>query len=335
MVATEPTMQLTELLIEDSMKIHKRKHQHERYHRTQLKTMLNRYIPAVYKKPIEFDDYIVTMHDAGHICGSSVGVVEKRSTGRRIAYTGDFKLEPQLLEGGAEAVKSDVLIMESTYAGSDHPNREELVKKFVDEMKETLDNEGTVLLPVFAVGRAQEMLAILNKNGLANRTYMDGMAKAATDIVASHPDFIKDADLLHTAMHKAQWINNKRQKSEAIEGGTIILTTSGMLNGGPVLNYIRQLNRNSKIFLTGYQVEGTNGHKLTNGHPIDIDGEQYKVRTPLSIYDFSAHAGKTDLHEYVKRCNPETVICVHGSAECLRCLLKTSSLRALMHTRRK
>lgn len=314
-IATEPTMQLAELLIEDSMKIHKRKHQHERYHRTELKTMLNRYVPATYGRRIEFDKYNISLHDAGHICGSAISVIESQKTGKRIAYTGDFKMEPQLLEAGAEVVKSDVLIMEATYAGKDHPNREDLVKKFADEVKETLDNGGVALVPVFAVGRAQEMLAVLNKIGLIGVTFMDGMAKAATDIVSSHPDFIKDSDKLEAAVRKSIWINNKRHKTEAVEGGNVILTTSGMLNGGPVLDYIRRLNRHSKIFLTGYQVENTNGDRLMHGKPLDIDGTEYRVKHPFSVYDFSAHAGKTDLHEYVKKSNPETVICVHGSAE--------------------
>ena len=312
LIATEPTMQLAELLIEDSMKIHKRKHQHEHYHKAQLKTMLSRYIPARYGRDIEFENYNISLHDAGHICGSAITLVEKQGSGRRLAYTGDFKVEPQLLESGADTVPCDILIMESTYADKDHPNREELVNKFVSEIKETLDNGGTALLPVFAVGRAQEMLAILNKTGLIDRTYMDGMAKAATDIVDSHPDFIKDSDKLQEAVRKSIWINSRRHRSEAVQGGKIILTTSGMLNGGPVLDYIRRLSKNSKIFLTGYQVEGTNGDRLMKGHPLDVDGEEYRVKTPFSVYDFSAHAGKTELHEYVKKCNPETVICVHG-----------------------
>lgn len=315
MIATEPTMQLAELLIEDSMKIHKRKHQHERYHKAELKVMLNRYVPATYGRKIEFDKYNISLHDAGHICGSAITVVESQKTGRRIAYTGDFKVEPQMLEAGAEVVKSDVLIMESTYANKDHPNREELVEKFAEEVKETLDNGGVALVPVFAVGRAQEMLAILNKIGLIERTYMDGMAKAATDIVVSHPDFIKDSDKLEAAVGKSIWIDSKRHKTEAIQGGHVILTTSGMLNGGPVLNYIRRLNKHSKIFLTGYQVENTNGDRLMRGMPLDIDDEEYKVKHPFSVYDFSAHAGRTDLHKYVKDVNPEKVICVHGSAE--------------------
>lgn len=314
-IATEPTMQLADLLIQDSIKIHKKKHEHEHYNKSDLKTMMGRYAPLRYKNTFDFDKYDITLYDAGHICGSAISLIEKRSSGRRVVYTGDFKIEPQLLEGGAEVVKSDVLILESTYANKDHPNREELAKKLVEEIKETIDNGGTALLPAFAVGRSQEILAILNKNGLIKKTFVDGMARAATEIVANHPDYIKDRELLLGAIRNSMWIEGRRNKNEAVEGGNIIVTTSGMLNGGPVLHYIRRLNRNSKIFLTGYQVENTNGHKLMNGLPLDIDGENYRVKTPFSVYDLSAHAGRSDLHEYVKKSDPQTVICVHGSAE--------------------
>ncbi len=314
-VATEPTMQLADLLIQDSIKIHKKKHEHEHYNKSDLKTMMNRYVPLRYENTFGFDKYDITLYDAGHICGSAISLIEKRGSGKRIVYTGDFKIEPQLLEGGAQIVKSDVLILESTYANKDHPNREELAKKLVEEIKETIDNGGTALLPAFAVGRSQEILAILNKNGLIKRTFVDGMARAATEIVANYPDYIKDRELLLGAIRNSMWIEGRRNKNEAVEGGNIIVTTSGMLNGGPVLHYIRRLNRNSKIFLTGYQVENTNGHKLMNGLPLDIDGENFRVKTPFSVYDLSAHAGRSDLHEYVKKSDPQTVICIHGSAE--------------------
>jgi putative mRNA 3-end processing factor len=85
-----------------------------------------------------------------------------------------------------------------------------------------------------------------------------------------------------------------------------------MLNGGPVLNYITKLNDRSKIFLTGYQVEGTNGSKLLNGQQIKIDESKYLVKTPWVYYDFSAHCGKSDHYKYVKQSNPEMVVCVHG-----------------------
>ncbi len=315
MFATSPTMKLAELLIEDSIKIHRRKHEHERVHKAQLKTMLNRYTPCDYGKEYQFEDYKVAMYDAGHICGSAITLIEKYSNGKRLVYTGDFKIERQLLEGGAEIVKSDVLLLESTYANKDHPDREEMAERMIGEIREIVDNGGVAMLPVFAVGRSQEMLALMDKYGLIDSTYIDGMAKAATEIVEQYPEFVKNENLLKDAIRRVQWVESPRNRAHALEGGSVILTTSGMLNGGPALDYITRLNRHSKIFLTGYQVEDTNGHRLMNGLPLDIDGRQFHVKTPFTVYDFSAHAGKSDLHRYVKESNPETVVCVHGSPE--------------------
>lgn len=311
--ATEPTMKLAELLIEDSIKIHKRNHEHNRFHKAQLKTMLNKYVPFDYGRDYNFGEYTMSMYDAGHICGSAVTKMERNRDGKSVVYTGDFKIEEQLLEGGAEIVKSNVLILESTYADKDHPAREKMMQVFIDDIKQTVDNGGVALLPVFAVGRAQEMLALMNKNGLIGRTFIDGMAKAATEIVEQYPGYVKNNDLLAKAIKKVMWVESPRNRIHALEGGSIILTTSGMLTGGPVLDYITKLNHHSKIFLTGYQVEGTNGRRLMEKQPLDIDGRQFRVKNPFSVYDFSAHAGKTDLHRYVKESNPETVICVHGS----------------------
>lgn len=315
MFATAPTVDLAQLLIEDSIKIHKRKHEHERVSASQLKTMMNRYTPCEYGKDRDFGDYSVTMYDAGHICGSAVTLVERHRDNMRIAYTGDFKLEPQLLEEGADIVKSDVLIMESTYAGKDHPERVGLAEDMVRSIRETIDNGGIALLPVFAVGRSQEMLALMCKYGLIDVTYIDGMAKAATEIAENYSGFIKNGKLLREAIDRSLWIENPRNRSAALEGGSVILTTSGMLNGGPVLEYLQKLNKHSKIFLTGYQVENTGGDRLMKGMPLDIDGRKFKVKTPFEVYDFSAHGGKNDLHEYVKGSDPELIICVHGSPE--------------------
>ncbi len=313
--ATVPTMKLTELLIEDSIKIHKKKHMHERVHKSQLTTLLNNYTPCEFGKGEEFGEYRITMYDAGHISGSAITLLEKDSSGKRFVYTGDFKIGEQLLEGGADIVKSDILVIESTYATKDHPDRAEMSEALIEEIREVVDNGGVALIPVFAVGRSQEMLALMNKYGLIERTYIDGMARAATEIVESYPDYVKNVWLLKGGIEKVNWVGDPRNRKSALEGGSIILTTSGMLNGGPVLDYITKLNRRSKIFLTGYQVEDTNGRKLMEGRPLDIDGRKVKIKTPFSFYDFSAHAGKTDLHKYVKESGPEAVFCVHGSAE--------------------
>jgi putative mRNA 3-end processing factor len=188
-------------------------------------------------------------------------------------------------------------------------------KEFITGVKEVIDNEGVALIPVFAVGRSQEILALLYKNGLVDMTYIDGMAKKASDIALRHPTYLDNVELLQKAMERVVRVDAGKHRNAATDGGNIILTTSGMLTGGPVLNYIRKLNRNSKVFLTGYQVEGTNGRNLLDGKPLMIDGHKFVVKNPVEFFNFSAHSDKKDLHEYIKKSDPEKVICVHGSAE--------------------
>lgn len=312
---TEPTMKLAKLLIEDSIEVNKKKHMHPRFRKSELRTFLNSYVPYSYNSQIDFGNYSISLHDAGHISGSSITRIEDQRTGKRIVYTGDFKLSPQMLHSGAEIVESDVLIIESTYAIKEHPDRENLIKLFVENIRKVVDNKGIALIPVFAVGRSQEVVAILEKNKLTNYTYLDGMAREATSIALQNPEFMENAELLKDGMARVTTLKKPKERDEALQGGSIIVTTAGMLNGGPALNYIKRLNNRSMIFLTGYQAEGTNGRRLLDNKPLIIDEEKFFVKTPFSFYDLSAHAGQSDLYEYVKRSDPETVICVHGDDE--------------------
>jgi putative mRNA 3-end processing factor len=309
---TEPTKELSELLIEDSMKVGKKNHQPPKFSKHELRMFLERFASYEFGNEVEIGEYKLTFYDAGHIPGSAISALESNKSGRRLVYTGDFKLEPQAIQGSADIVKSDILVTETTYANREHPEREELTRKFVEDVRQTLDNGGTALIPTFAVGRAQELLAILHKSKLTDYVFIDGMARKATEIAMRYPEFIRNSDLLHDAIRKIVWIGSEQHRGHAVSGPGIILTTAGMLNGGPVLNYLTKLGPNSKIFLTGYQVEGTNGRKLMEGKPLIIDNRKEVIKTPWAYYDFSAHSGKSDLHEYVRKSNPELVVCVHG-----------------------
>ena len=312
---TEPTRDLAELLIEDSIELNKKKHAHPKFKKTELRSFLNSYTPYGYKERFEFGDYVISLHDAGHITGSAITRIENQRNGKRLVYTGDFKLSPQTLHNGAEVVESDVLVIESTYAIKEHPDRENLIKLFIENIKKIIENNGVALIPVFAVGRSQEVLAILEKNKLTNYTHLDGMARAATQITLDHPGFIDHGDLLKSAMTKVTTLKKPHEREKALEGGGIVVTTAGMLSGGPVLNYITKLNNRSMIFLTGFQAENTNGRRLLENRPLIIDDQRVFIKTPFSFYDLSAHAGQEDLYNYVKRSDPDTVICVHGDDE--------------------
>ena len=311
---TKPTLELAELLQNDAINVAKKQHMRPKYHKRQINQFKSKYTEIPYHKKFFYGSYDMEFYDAGHICGSAVTLIERTraKNNKRIVYTGDFKIEPQTLHKGAEIVKSDVLIMESTYEGRDHPNRDDLVKKLIEEIRGVLDNGGTALLPSFAVGRSQELLSILYKHGLADRVFVDGMCRAATKIVVKNPKFITNPEYLMRGIDEATWIDGMRVRKNALDEPGIILTTAGMLNGGPVLNYITRLNAESKIFITGYQVEGTNGRLLIDNGYVNIDEKKVRIDTPVSIYDLSAHAGNSDLYEYVRKSAPNIVVCVHG-----------------------
>ncbi len=314
---TEPTLRFSELLLKDSLNIAKKEHMNPKFHKRQISSFMHRYTSMEYHSRATIGNFEIELFDAGHICGSAITLIERKNAkdNKRVVYTGDYKLVPQYLHRGAEVVKSDVLITESTYATREHPERAALAKRFVEKVRETLDNNGTVLLPVFAVGRSQEVLMLLYKNNLTQYTYLDGMARTATGMALKYKDFISDSGTLERAFEDSMVIKGREDRSAALNAPSIILTTAGMLTGGPVLDYITRLRNNSSILLTGYQVEGSNGRMLMEKGSLMIDNEMTKVSAKVSYYDMSAHAGMQELHDYVKGSGPSKVICVHGDSE--------------------
>ncbi|MCL4381055.1 MAG: MBL fold metallo-hydrolase [Candidatus Marsarchaeota archaeon] len=310
--ATNPTFKLSDLLLKDSINIAKKNNTKSQFSKKNLSKFRMMQRHKKYRSEFEFGNSRISFHDAGHVCGSAITKIE--NSGKTIVYTGDFKLSHQLLHGGAEIVKSNVLITESTYARKNHPGRDELTKQFIEKIKETLDNGGTALIPAFAVGRGQDILAMLEKNNLTPRVFLAGMIKKASGIALNHKEFMHNPHLLEDAMAHVEFIDKKHQK-RILDEPAIILTTAGMLNGGPVLKYIDKLPKNSHIFLTGYQVDGTNGRMLMDSGYIVDNGEKKRINTPYTFFDFSAHADKNDLLEYAKKSSPETVVCVHGDKE--------------------
>lgn len=313
-VCTEATAALSELLLNDSIKVARKEHMPQRFHKRQIASFLHRYTGVEYGSETQFGDFTVSMHDAGHICGSAVTLIEGGGSkdSNRIVYTGDFKLGGQMMHSGAEVVKGDVLITESTYATKEHPGRDSTMSRLVENIKSVLDNRGNALLPVFAVGRSQELLALMKRHDLAQHVYLDGMARAATGIVLKHKRYVRNSNLLEGALRDATVVEGREDREEALGMPSIIMTTAGMLSGGPVLDYISRLRRNSEVLLTGYQVEGSNGRMLMDSGSVVVDGERTRIGSPVRYYDLSAHAGKEELHEYARMCGPSRIICVHG-----------------------
>jgi len=262
-------------------------------------------------------DYEFELFNAGHIPGSAAVHLKKESEDISLLYTGDLKMgDTRLMESAAleEYPSSDILLVESTYYGRNHQDRKEQEREFIDSIKETLNSGGSAIVPCFAVGRTQEVVMILHSYGLT--PYVDGMGLSAFRTFKNHPRFLRDADELNNAFNDAVFVNAKKRK-KVLAQPSVVVTTAGMLNGGPVLYYLKKLydDPKSKVLLTGYQIEGTNGRRLLEEGCVETNGEVVKVHTEVEQYDFSAHAGDTELKELVSRfCSngTELIFPVHG-----------------------
>lgn len=308
-ILTPPSHDLSMILLRDSMKVM----QPSPFTKRELMQFESNIREVEYEDPIEVAGYEIEFFDAGHVPGSAS--VHLRGE-LNILYSGDIKLEEtRLLEGAkTDYPETNILIMESTYYGTEHPERRELERAFVESITQTLDTGGHVIIPAFAVGRTQEVLMILEKHNIT--PYVDGMGKEVAEIIQRHPDFIKSPKDLKRALSNAipvEW----RQREKVLEQPSVVVTTAGMLNGGPALFYISRLynDEKSKILLTGYQVEGTNGDMALKTGMLNLGTRTVKLKMKVEQYDFSAHADDRQLKDYVKRVadkGAEIVFAIHG-----------------------
>ncbi len=139
------------------------------------------------------------------------------------------------------------------------------------------------------------------------------MGRAITKIYMGHGEYLRNHGRLAKAKGRVKMVRNQHMRKEAIKG-EVIITTSGLLDGGPVLNYIGKVlkDRKSAIIMTGYQVEGTNGRMLMDDGLIEIDGEKVRPECEVDWVDLSAHAGHSELVDFARKCDPERIVLMHG-----------------------
>ncbi|MBE6505609.1 MAG: beta-CASP ribonuclease aCPSF1 [Methanobrevibacter sp.] len=287
-------------------------------------------------------DIRLTLHNAGHILGSAISHMHIGDGAYNLVYTGDFKYEPsRLLEPATiRFPRAETVIMESTYGGKEdvQPSRNSAEKEMMKTIYKTLKRGGKVLVPVFAVGRAQELMVVLEeymRHGMIDEVpiYIDGMIWEATAIHTARPEYLSK-DLRDQIFHMGrnpfvsdmfEKVQNYNQRKEIVESPepAIILSTSGMLTGGNSVEYFKWLcedEKNTLIFV-GYQSEGSLGRRIQKGRkdvPLeDDDGRTKEFHVNMetkTIHGFSGHSNRRQLMEYVKRLNPrpEKVITCHG-----------------------
>lgn len=312
--AVNVTKPLTELLLLDSIKISHEEGVDLPFSRRDVERSIRNFALVEYRERIKIHTAEVTYYNAGHVPGSAQILV--RVKGKHLLYTGDIKtIGTRLLKGADLKIpRVDWLITESTYADREHPDRKSQEKELVRIVRETLERGGVCVVAGFAVGRIQELLLILDKYGIDYPLYMDGMAKKATTIINEYNRLLKNPNALDKALDGVTYVNKEKMRKRIVRQPSVVLTTSGMLNGGPIVWYLKKLykDRNSSLVLTGYQVEGVPGRTLLETGRYIAQNLNLDVKMMVRRLDLSAHAGRGKLLEFIDKLNPEKVFCVHG-----------------------
>ena len=288
---------------------------------------------------VQLDDNVrFRFHKSGHILGSAL--VELEVEGHRFVFSGDLgQREPLILDGPTTLPEADYIIMEATYGDKLHDNSVSPYQALEEVVKHTFEKGGNLVIPSFAVERAQEIILILNnlmdeKSIPALPIYLDSpMGAGITEIFQRHRDWHNlseaECDSLTKNVHIIGSFEETLNVLDA-DGpkSKIIIAGSGMATGGRVLYYLKQLVGDSKntVLLVGHQAAGTRGHQLSSGAAtIEIEGEEFEVKAEISqIGSLSAHADQGDLLWWLGKFEhpPKRVFLNHGEGAATRALKK-------------
>jgi uncharacterized protein len=354
---TAPTRDLMTLMLLDAIKVVNQEARRGLYDSAQVRELVWRTIPLRWGETTDIaPDIRLTMHNAGHILGSSICHFHLGDGDHNLAYSGDIKFERSWLFNPAtnRFPRLETLVLESTYGGYRdlQPSRQQASEEFTRLTTKVLGRNGHLIVPVFAVGRSQEVMLVLEeqmREGKIPRVpvYLDGMIAEATAIHTAYPEFLNsqlrtqifqqgDNPFLSDAFHR---VDSATMRSGIIDAKEpcIVLATSGMMSGGPVMEYFRGWaadERNGLLFV-GYQAEGTFGKRLQRGlsETTFLDGQRQSsvpIRLELATVEgFSGHSDRVQLMNFVASLDPrpQRVILNHGEES------KSIDLSSSLHKR--
>ena len=336
---TEPTLPLMTLLQMDSVKIANSNGTYLPYEARDVNEVIKHCITLPYGKPTDISpDITITLNNAGHIMGSAT-VHLNISGAHNILYSGDYKFaKTQLLDSAVSMYpRVETLITESTYGNTTDvmPDQQVVYRSFSESINKTLTEGGKVLIPVPAVGRAQEIMLVMAKEMKEGRLvespiYIEGMISEASAIHMSYAHYL-GAEVRKSV---SQGINpfqseyftvisgGKREDVLNDENPAIVMATSGMLEGGPSVEYFKELapNPKNKIMFVSYQINGTLGRRVLDGAMSEVSmmDRTGKVKVvPVrcqtqKIDGFSGHSDFNQLLNFVSRVKPKRVLVNHG-----------------------
>ena len=339
--ATTPTRDIMHLLLSDAAKI-ARENKNPFYGTKDIDRTMNQTKPVGFNEEIEIVPGIkATFLNAGHIIGSAEVLLEFE--GKKLLYSGDINTREShlLLPAVVPKEKIDFLVLECTYAGKQDilPSLQKSSKELADTIKETLKKGGKALIPSFAVGRGQEvMLAVENyvRSGyLPEMTiWLDGMITRANricrhNVVFMRPEIPNRILMADDDPFKSPFIKQPRSKNKKevfASKKAVIISTSGMLSGGPAIYYLQKLaaSRKNCIIIVGYQAENTLGRELLEGKKIvEIKGKKLHVQCSVKRVKFSGHADYNGLLNFASSISAEKTFLIHGEKEKLPEFKKT------------
>lgn len=360
---TEPTRDLMGLLQLDYLDVAAKQGRSPPYESKMIRETLTHTILVEYGNVTDIaPDIKMTLHNAGHILGSSVAHFHIGDGRYNVAFSGDIHYEDTRLLDGAvnDFPRVEALVLESTYGGQNdyQTDQEDSERKLKTVINRIYENDGIVLIPAFAVGRSQELMLVLEEAMDSGDVpempvYLDGMIREATAIHTAYPEYLKDSlrqRILHDddnpflADQFEQVDGGEEMRQEIADGpSSIVLTTSGMIEGGPVMSWLRHLGGDpeNKLVFVGYQAQGTLGRQIQRGQneitmsdTMDGRAERVSLRMGVETVDgFSGHADRQGLENFVRTMNPrpEKILCVHGDESSTNQL--SSALYEKMHMR--
>ncbi len=349
---TEPTRDVMALLQLDFIKIQRNEGEDPIYTTEDVRSMVLHTICVDYDAVTDITpDVRLTFYNAGHMLGSAIVHLNIGNGLHNLVYTGDIKYaRTNLLEAAhTQFPRVETLIMEATYGGRDNVmNSREADDYMTEVVTNTFKRGGKVLMPVLGSGRAQEVMIIIERlvrEGRIPKTpiYLDGMLWDITAIHTAHPEYLNRnirQEIFHTENNPflsdvfVQVGSNKERKQIMLEEGPcMILATSGMLQGGPSVEYLKGLAEGSKhsLVFSCYQPPGSLGYRIRAGEKevlLRENGKQQVIKMNMEVHkvEVTGHSDRRELMNFVKHCNPQPrkVMTLHGEAS--RCLDLATSI---------
>ena len=346
---TPPTRDMSTLLQMDYLKVAAADAKKIPYSAENIRDMIKHCITMDYGDTTDITpDVRLTFHNAGHILGSAIAHFHIGEGLYNIAFSGDVKYERTWLFNPAinRFPRLEAIFMEGTYGGREdfQPSRQEATERLNDIIKSCIKKKGKLLVPVFAVGRSQEVMIVLENLVRTKKiqeipVFLDGMIWEATAIHTAYPEYLNNklrAQIFQQGENPLlskifKRVDSNEMRQDIIGNhpkSCVVLATSGMMNGGPVMEYFKEWAQDKKnsIAFVGYQAEGTLGKRIQKGWeeiPLNTGGNVVNIKMKMKVETcdgFSGHSDRRQLLNFVNNMSPRPERVIFGHGEESKCL---------------